>query len=185
MPTISFDYQPATGDVDFEPPEAGYAISLQGDAGTVSRFEIDCVMAGTARALIELMSSSAPTELKTEIRGEPDDLDRLRSQHYIWRVERRDGKAVRREDLQYALMIYTMERRREPVFSIPLSALKLLLASDKLLIDALTSALADAAPMQREVHIQDQESAVGLVDLGLIAPTEMQSQYVLMDIEVH
>lgn len=183
MPTFSFDYKLADTDTDIGPPD-GYFITLHGDIGEPTRFEIDSVMSNTARATLALATGASSPDEKFEIDNRRGEHDHLRSAHYTWSVARSDAQPMQQHELQLAFLLYVQERASEPVFAIPLSTLDILLAADRMLIQVLIQATQNSAPLQREVDIIDEAAATGLIELGLIAPTDVAGQYVLMDIEV-
>ncbi|MBV6324896.1 hypothetical protein [Duganella violaceipulchra] len=184
MHTFSFQYTSSTDDTDYGMPEGGYAITLHGDTGKPTRFELESVMGNTPRAFLRLAANAAPQELKFEIKDERDQLDHLRSKHYVLHVVRNDGRPMQQHEVQLALLLYTMERTTEPVFSLPGSTLRTLLLAERSLSEALVAAMENATPWQRDVHILDEGVAAGLVELGLVTPTDEADHYALMDIEV-
>jgi hypothetical protein len=182
--TFSFNYTLAPAGIDTEPPEAGYTVTLQGNAGEPTRFEINSVIDNTARAALALTIGKATQGTKFEIDEKRGTLDHLRSTHYTWNVVRNDGQPMLGHELQAAMLEFTMLCMNEPVYSIPRSTLDTLLSADKSLSQALADAIRDAAPLQREVQIHEPEVAAGLVKLGLISPSGVAGEYVLLDIEV-
>ncbi|WP_348700304.1 hypothetical protein [Duganella fentianensis] len=91
---------------------------------------------------------------------------------------------MQQHELQFALLLHTQHRLNEPVLAIPRSVLRTLFDADRSLSQALEDAIYDSAPFQRDVYISDKNTAVRLVDLGIIAPAALPNQYVLLDIEV-
>jgi hypothetical protein len=184
MHTFSFHYTLADDGVDDGASEDGYAFMLQGDAGKATRFELDSVMDNTPMAALRLATSTSPQELRFEIEDKRGRLDHLRSKHYTLHVARNDGRPMQQNEVQLALLLYTMERAREPVYTIPRSTLETLLVADRSLSQALLAAMENATPWQREVRIADQDAAARLMELGLLIPTDEAGYYALMDIEV-
>lgn len=182
MATYSFDCDLATDSIDRGMPAGGYSVKLHGDAGAVTRFETNSVMNTTPRTLLQAVTSADSCALNFEVKDKYGESDHLRSKHYVWKVARCDGEPMLRNELQLALMLYSMERSQELIIEIPRGTLNTLLSADQSLSQALVAAMAVAAPGQRNVLIQDQSVAAKLVDLGLITPTETGSEYALMDI---
>lgn len=186
MPTLSFDFESAPDSDDVAPPENGYSISLHGNAGKLTKFEIDCVAGRTAPAYLMVRRRAKAAELPVEIPGKEHELTDLRASHYTWTVKRNDGKPMGLGEVQFALMMWGTQRARqiEPAYTVPLSSLKRLLSTDDALINPFIDILSDAEPGQRELVIQDLELAASLVGLGLITPSAEPCLYALMDIEV-
>ncbi|WP_090189671.1 MULTISPECIES: hypothetical protein [unclassified Duganella] len=187
MPTLSFDFQFAPDPDELVPPKDGYLVTLHGDAGELTRFEIDCIANRTPAAYLMVRRRAKSKVMTIEIPGESHQLADLRANHYTWSAERSDGKPMGLAEFQLALMSWTKHRanQQEPAYTIPLSSLNKLLSIDKAVSGALIDVLANAEPMQREVFIADPDIAAKLVDLGLVTASAEPDLYALMNIKVH
>jgi hypothetical protein len=185
MTTFSFDYQLAATESDeVLDPTSTYTITLHGDAGMPTRFEMNTLLDETPSALVKLRFATRPQHEKFLIDRKVGHFDHLRSEHYTWHVARNDGKPMQTHEVQYAFFTQAMGRPEEPVFSIPHSTLQVLLTGAEPLIQALTSALRNAQIGQADVNIPDPQIAAGLIELGLITPSAARDVYALMDIAV-
>jgi hypothetical protein len=188
MATFSFDVKFSTTTQEYETPE-GYFVELQGDRGEPSHEEIDCVMASTVPELARISEGHSSASRPIEIRGEKADLAALKSTHYVWRIERRDGAPMMPPEVQIALFSFSMRRweearEREPVVSMPLSVLKRLLMADEPHRQDLIAVLTDMPPGGQLVDIEDGEVAARLAALGVLAATDVPGFYSLSDIEL-
>ena len=184
MATFSFDFELASQEAvpvaEFVPS----TVSFHSDAGAATRFEGQIVMKNTARAMVELIDSPSPLSLIFDIKVEADELEQLRSDHYTLHVRRDDGMPMQKSEVQFAIMMETISRRNEPVFSVPRSALRKLLWADKEAGRAFYNSLADAQYSQRTVWIEDKAIADRLVQIDLIVPSKVVGEYILVDIAV-
>jgi hypothetical protein len=185
MTTFSFDYAHcATESEDGFDPATIYTITLYGDAGPATRFETRTILDNTPRALLKLRTDRLPQGEKFVVDKTKGYFDHLPSEHYTWRVARKDGKPIHLAELQFAFLLKATKQNKEPIFSIPLSTLRALLTAPEPLTHYLVDALSDAEPGQGGVHIPDLEVAAGLLELGVICVTSTRHMYALMDIAI-